>query len=236
LGDAKLGEIEKEDEDGEITYTVNLTNKDGKEHYFTVAGDGTLSSVEVDLEETPPEVQKTIKAQAGQGSIDDIEKTFEDNEISYEVEMTRKDGAERSFSVAPDGKLTSIQVSVEETPAVVRKTIEAHLGDGKLANIYRLIEGKEISYDAEVDHNGKTRDIIVAPNGKIESLQVFLSEIPAEAQKTIQEKVANGKLLRIDRAFELKHGVQPYEVEARKEGKPFNFSVGPKGRFLGMDK
>jgi hypothetical protein len=30
-------------------------------------------------------------------------------------------------------------------------------------------------------------------------------------------------------------GVFPFEVEGRKDGKPFDFSVGPKGRFLGMD-
>jgi hypothetical protein len=27
----------------------------------------------------------------------------------------------------------------------------------------------------------------------------------------------------------------PYEVEGRKDGKTFDFSVGPRGRFLGMD-
>jgi hypothetical protein len=34
---------------------------------------------------------------------------------------------------------------------------------------------------------------------------------------------------------EKKAGVLPYEVTGRKDGKPFNFSVGPRGRFLGMD-
>jgi hypothetical protein len=27
-----------------------------------------------------------------------------------------------------------------------------------------------------------------------------------------------------------------YDVQGRKEGKPFDFSVGPGGRFLGMDE
>jgi hypothetical protein len=39
----------------------------------------------------------------------------------------------------------------------------------------------------------------------------------------------------VDKSFDARRGVLPYEIEARKDGKPFNFSVGPKGRFLGMD-
>ena len=46
----------------------------------------------------------------------------------------------------------------------------------------------------------------------------------------------DGRILRIDKSFEPRQGVLPCEIEAHKEGKPFNFSVGPKGRFLGMDE
>ena len=98
-----------------------------------------------------------------------------------------------------------------------------------------MIEGAEVSYDAEVNHEGKVRDIIVSPSGKLESIQVFLSEIPPEAQKTIKDKIGAGKIVRVDKSFTPRHGVEPYEVEGRKDGKSCNFSVGPKGRFLGMD-
>jgi hypothetical protein len=234
LGDSKLIQIEQNEEDGEITYAITRKVKD-EERYFTVAADGTLSAVEVAVDETPPLVQNTIKGQVRDGTLDNIEKTFEGNDINFEVDMTTKSGAARSFTVALDGKLNSVQVTLEEIPAPVRKTIEEHVGNGKLVDIFRLTEGKEISYDAEVDHDGKMRDIIVSPAGKLESIQMFLSEIPAEAQKTINEKIGNGKVTRIDKNFTPRQGVQPFEVEGRKDGKPFNFSVGPKGRFLGMD-
>jgi uncharacterized membrane protein YkoI len=234
LGDSKLVQIERSEEDGETIYTVTRKVKD-EERYFTVSADGTLCAVEVALDETPPSVQNTIKGQLRDGTLDNIEKTFEGNDINYEVDMTTKAGADRSFTVALDGKLTSVQVTLEETPAPVRKTINEHLGNGKLVDIFRLTEGNEISYDAEVDHDGKLRDVIVSPTGKLESIQVFLAEIPAEAQRTIKEKIGTGKIVRIDQSFTPRRGVLPYEIEARKDGKPFNFSVGPKGRFLGMD-
>jgi uncharacterized membrane protein YkoI len=235
LQGATLGEIERNTEDGKVTFTVNITRA-GEEREFTVAEDGKLLSMDVGLEETPPEVQKTIKAQVGQGKLENISKTFEDDAINYEVDMTTTNDAERSFTVALDGRLTSAQLSLEETPPAVQRTIKAHLGNGKLGDIYRLLEDGEISYSVELTRDGKSADLSVAPDGKLQSEQVALEDTPEAVQKTIQEKLGDGKVVRIDKSFELKHGVFPYEIEARKDGKPFKFSVGPKGRFLGTDE
>jgi len=54
-------------------------------------------------------------------------------------------------------------------------------------------------------------------------------------RKTIKEQIGDGTRLRIDRSFAEAKGVMPYEVQGRKNGKPFDFSIGPRGRFLGMD-
>ncbi len=232
---AKLGEIEREEDNGKISYTVTVA-KEGHERDFTVGDDGVLKSEEVTLEETPQAVQRTIKAQVGEGTLDNVEKTFEDSQIGYEADMTRKDGAERSFTVGLDGKLLSMQVSLEEIPAPVRKTIETHAAPGKLEDVYRTFDGAAISYYVEIIRDGKKRDFSVAADGKLESAQVFLPETPPEVQRTINEKIANGHLVRIDRMFAQRQGAVPFEVESRKDGKPFNFSVGPRGRFLGMDE
>src|SRR6266571_2171363 len=77
LGSAKLGEIERNTEDGEVTFTVTIT-KGGEEREFTVGEDGKLLSVQVDLEEAPPAVQRVIKAQMGAGALESVEKKFED--------------------------------------------------------------------------------------------------------------------------------------------------------------
>src|SRR5690242_10176231 len=74
LGSAKLGEIERTVENGDVSFTVNMI-KAGKEREFTIGEDGKLLSVEVDLEETPPAVQKTIKVQVGQGELGTLLKT-----------------------------------------------------------------------------------------------------------------------------------------------------------------
>jgi hypothetical protein len=230
----KIGEIERGEEEGQTTYAVAFT-KEGQEHNFTVIEDGTLLSIEVNLADTPAAVQATIRAQVRDGKIDSVERNFEDNEIRYEIEFTRQDGKERFFSVAADGKLNLVEVAFEEVPAAARKTIEANVGNGKLGNLYKMFERGAVSFDAEVTFGDKTRDVMVSESGRLESVQVSFEETPAAVQRTIRERLGDGKIIRIDRSFEERAGVLPFEIEGRKEGRPFNFSVGPRGRFLGMD-
>ena len=77
----------------------------------------------------------------------------------------------------------------------------------------------------------------MAANGVLLREQVALEDTPSAARKTIRERMGNGTILRIDKSLvEKRMGVLPYEVQGRKAGKPFDFSVGPRGRFLGMDE
>jgi uncharacterized membrane protein YkoI len=234
LGHASLREIQPGEEAGKKIYTVNIA-EDGHERELVVAEDGTLLSKEVTLEETPPPVRNTIQGQLRQGALESIDKTTDDDEITYEVTVKAKDGAERSFTVGLDGKLLSAQMMLAETPGAVRKTIESGIGSGKLESIDHMFEDGETSYYVEFSREGKARDLSVAEDGKLQSVQVFLSETPVPVQKTINEKLGTGEIVRIDRSFEQRNGVFPYEIEGRRDGKPFNFSVGPRGRFLGMD-
>jgi uncharacterized membrane protein YkoI len=235
LQDAKLGEIEQTEEYGDTVYIITMACKDGEERDFTVASDGTLLSLELPLAQTPLAVQAGIKAQLGQSILELIERTWESGKLIYEIEATRKNGAELSFTISEEGKLISLQVTLEETPASVRNTIQSRLDQARLEGVYRIFEDGEISYYVEISRGAKLRSFSVAADGKLESAQVFLSETSAAAQKTIRERIGEGTLVRIDEVFEKRNGVFPFEVEARKNGKPFNFSVGPRGRFLGMD-
>lgn len=130
-------------------------------------------SAEVALAETPDAVQKTIASQLNGGKLESIDENFDDDGTNYDVELTAKDGKEKSFNVTADGNLASEEVTLEE--------------------------------------------------------------VPRPAQKTIKNQIGDGKILRIDKTLANEKRGLPYEVEGRKDGKPLDFSVGPRGRFLGMD-
>jgi uncharacterized membrane protein YkoI len=235
-GNGTLGEVDQDLDDGETVYNVELTAKDGTERDFTVDEDGTLLSVEVPLAETPAAVQKSVQTLKKQGDLEEIDKDLDDSEITYDIELTAKDGGERDFTLADDGTLLSAGVTLSETPAAVQKTIHARLGEGKLESIEKNFDDDGISYDVEMTtKEGREKDFTVAANGSLSSVQVELREAPRGVQRTIKNRIGDGRILEIDKSFEKERGVFPYEVQGQKDGKPFDFSVGPRGRFLGMD-
>lgn len=236
VGDGKLTSIDKTVEDGQTTFDVEMTTKDGQERDFSVNDGGTLVSVGVALNETPAAVQKAINTLAAGYQVESIDKNLDDTEITYDV-MVTKDGREKDFTVAEDGTLLSMAMTLEETPAAVQKTIQAEIAGGRVTSIDKVIDDDGVTYDVEATAPaGRPKEFTVGADGKLVSVRVTLAETTPGAQRTIKEKIGNGKILRIDKSFVETKGVQPYEVQGQKDGKPFDFSVGPKGRFLGMDE
>jgi uncharacterized membrane protein YkoI len=234
LARAKLGEIDRDDDNGEVTYTVEAT-VGGRDIDYTLDENGTLVSVEVTLADTPPAVQKTIQSQIGQGAVESIDKSFEDGKVSYEVDWKAKDGAERSLTVLENGQLDSIEVALTETPPAVQTTVIREATGAQVVSVDKTFDDKAVFYDVTINRGGVERDIEVAENGKVESRQVLLTEVPPAVQNTIQQTLGPAKLRSIDQVFEKKKG-SAFEVEAVKDGKTFAFSVGPKGAFLGMEQ
>jgi uncharacterized membrane protein YkoI len=235
LGGAKIGEIDREEEDGEVIYTVEATTG-ARTVDYTLDENGTLLSVEVALTETPLAVQKTIQSQIGQGAVESVDKSFEDGKVSYEVDFKTKEGAERSLTVLENGQLDSIEVDLTETPPAVQATVAKESAGGQVKSVEKTFDDKAVFYDVTINRGGVNRDIEVAENGKVESRQVFLTEVPPAVQNTIQQTLGPAKLRSIDHVLEKKKGGSTFEVEAVKDGKSFVFSVGPKGAFLGMEQ
>jgi uncharacterized membrane protein YkoI len=236
IADGALEEIDQSIEDGETLFDVSFITKAGAEQGFTLADDGTLLSVEVELAATPPAVQKAISAEAPGWNLEGIDQSMDDTEVSYDVDIS-KDGRERTFTVADDGDLLSAQVDLVFTPAPVQAAIKAQVAGGALQSVDEDFDPAGNTFDVEaISKTGTPQSFTVDQNGTVISVEVTLAQVPPPAAKTIRAQIGDGKILRIDKSLTEKEGkVLPYDVEGRKDGKEFDFSVGPKGRFLGMD-
>ena len=92
------------------------------------------------LERLPTAVQKTIRAQVGDGKLRAIDQDDEDGRVSYDVEMVRQ-GKTRGFTVGEDGNLVDTEVFLDELPAAVQQTIKKTVGGATrwVKSIDRLI-------------------------------------------------------------------------------------------------
>jgi len=232
----QLEGIDKSLEPGDTSYDVEAS-KGAVTQDFTVDDDGTLLSIALAPDQVPDAVASAIQVQAHGAQVDSIDKDLDDTDLTYDVEVDAG-GLTRSFSLAADGTLISAQVALGETPAPVHATIAAQAAGSAVKSIDENFDPDNgNTFDVvTAGANGAGKSFTVGADGTLQSVEVTLNEIPAKARNTIENQIGGGKILRIDQALvEKAKGVLPYDVEGRKDGKPFDFSVGPKGRFLGMD-
>ena len=221
----KVTDISKTRDAGKTVYDVELV-QGGRTRNFTVSGDGQLLDMEVFLNETPPAVRETIAAQVGKGTLVEINRTTEDGETVYGVQMT-KGGSVRDFTVNASGELFGLKMFLRETPEAVQKTVRAEVGGGKLLEIEKNTEEGKLVYDVKMDKDGRTRNFTVGDGGDLLSMEVFLNEAPAAVKQTIQSQVRDGQLADIYRTTD--EGDVVYEVEITKGGKSRSLTVDSNG-------
>jgi uncharacterized membrane protein YkoI len=72
---------------------------------------------------------------------------------------------------------------------------------------------------------------LAAQAGEHKGEKVDLKTLPAPVQKTITEKAAGGKVVRVEREDD-KSGKWNYEVIVKTDGKEWGFEVDPSGKYL----
>jgi uncharacterized membrane protein YkoI len=230
-----VSHIERTDDSGDVSYEIETRASNGEKWGLTVAPDGTLLSAETTLGEIPVAVQAAIKTAVGHGNLEEIDKTYDDGELSYTADITAN-GQEHDLTFDSDGTLSDEDVNMSDLPPVVQTAINADMGQDKLAGIDKAFDNGKITYEATLSTpGGQEREIILSHEGKLLSREVTLTETPVAVRQTISQTLGDGKLEEIDRSVVAVNHVMPYQIEGQKDGKPFDFMVGPSGNFLGME-
>lgn len=167
-GSAEIEEIDKQFEDGTVSYQVDLTNDD-HERTFTLDEGGKLLELQVFPAEIPPVVYAAMKKATGCQSIGDIIKNFEDGEITYDAEFNSA-GKSRTVSFDPSGAIVSEETEVQasETPAAVQQAIAELAKSGKVGTITKSVEDGDTAFDVDVRRGGKWQAISLGSDGVAE--------------------------------------------------------------------
>ena len=169
VGAGTLDEIEKRQEDGQTIYDVSWTDQAGHDESFTVAEAGNVTSIDVSLEQLPGAVQQTIKGKVGGGKLDGVAKTFDEGEMTYDVNWTSAAGKAGDFTVGPKGKLLSEEVTLGGLPTEVQSAIRSNLGNGRLLRIdqeYEVKKKQSAGYEVEVLTGSQTTYFRVSMEGR----------------------------------------------------------------------
>ena len=92
------------------------------------------------------------------------------------------------------------KVKMENLPPAVQTTVKEQIQHAKLVGLSKEKEGGQTVYELETVVNGKSRDLMIDSAGTILSVEdeVALDSVPPAAKKAIQQKVAAGKITKVE--------------------------------------
>ena len=122
------------------------------------------------------------------------------------------------------------KVKMENLPPAVQKTVKEQTQRAKLIGLSKEKEGGQTVYELETTVNGRSRDLMIDSAGTILSVEdeVALDSVPEPARKAIQQKVAAGKIIKVETVT--KGSEVSYEAAyTSKSGKKAEYGVNADG-------
>lgn len=129
-----------------------------------VAGFGLLAAdKKVQLKNLPPAVQKAIQEQTKGATVIGYVEEREDGKVSYEAE-TKVNGRTRDLLFDAAGTLIEVEeeVAPDTLPAAVQTALSTR---GKVLKVEAVTKGSVVTYEAEIEKNGKKSEVVVDARG-----------------------------------------------------------------------
>ncbi|MGE0884080.1 MAG: hypothetical protein AB7P14_11085 [Blastocatellales bacterium] len=126
---------------------------------------------------------------------------------------------------------TEKRVTMKELPPAVQATVKEQSKGAKLRGLAMETENGRTYYEAELLVKGHSKDVTIAPDGKVVTIeeQVSLSTLPTAAKTEILKWAGKGKILLVESITE-NNLIVAYEAHFKKAGKVSEIKVSPDGK------
>ena len=129
------------------------------------------------------------------------------------------------------------RISRSELPAAVAATVDRETKGATIKGFTTEREHGKTTYEAKTVVNGKTRDIEIAQDGRVNEIEeeVDMASLPAKVQQALSAKAAGGKITKVE---SLTRGgkLVAYEAAILKNGRHSEFQLGPTGGALAHEE
>jgi uncharacterized membrane protein YkoI len=132
---------------------------------LAVAASAVATQPAILVKDLPPAVQKAVRDQESKGAtIKKISAEKEHGKTVYEVE-TLVDGHTRDLIVDATGRIVESEeaISIDAVPAPVKAALHTA---GKVVKLEKLTKGASVTYEAQIEKNGKKSEIVLDAAGK----------------------------------------------------------------------
>jgi uncharacterized membrane protein YkoI len=144
----------------------------------------------VPLDKLPKPVVEAVKKRYPSGKLVGASKESENGKVEYEVNL-ESDGKKIEVTLTAEGTLTGIEIAIDvkDLPKPVAAALEAKYPGAKYKDAEQIIKVKDgmekvSGYEVEVvTADKKTIEVVVSPEGKIESAKEEKSEKKEQPKK-----------------------------------------------------
>ncbi|HOW70959.1 MAG TPA: PepSY-like domain-containing protein [Phycisphaerae bacterium] len=172
-GDAKITEIEQEEENGVTVYEASFV-VNGKKKEIEVTADGKVieedeesdEEEEIAMDQVPAKARAALMTLAGDAKITKVVKETEGGTVSYEAEWTVK-GLSHEAEVTEDGALISTEETMDANavPEAVLKTAAKIFPAGAKLTFEKETE---VTYEVSCTIDGKEKEVQISPDGAVD--------------------------------------------------------------------
>jgi uncharacterized membrane protein YkoI len=122
----------------------------------------------VKLSDVPPAVQKAIQEQTKGAVIKGLSTETEKGKTLYEAE-TSLNGHGRDLLFDKTGALVEVEeeTTLDAIPVPAKSAIQKKAAGGKVLKVEAVTSGSSVSYEAEIEKNGKKSEFAVKPDGTV---------------------------------------------------------------------
>jgi len=108
------------------------------------------------------------------------------------------------------------KVKMQDLPPAVQQAVKEHSKGAKLRGLTQETKNGNTFYEAEMEVNGRTRDVTFDASGKLVSVEeeVAIDSIPAAAREAIKKAAGTGKITLVESVTE--GGKTVYEAHIQK--------------------
>jgi hypothetical protein len=120
-----------------------------------------------------------------------------------------------------------------ELPAPVQKTADEQSTGALVRGYSSEMEGGKLEYEVQMTINKHSRDVSIAPDGRVLEIEeeVSMNDLPASVRDALKKKANSGTITKIE-SLTKGNKLVAYEAQLRNGAKRSEIQVGPQGEPL----
>jgi hypothetical protein len=121
----------------------------------------------------------------------------------------------------------------DQLPAAVRVTADTQAKGATVRDYTTDVESGQREYEAEMTINGHSKDLTIAPNGRLLEIeeQTDLKSLPAQVVSSLRNRAGKGDIVKVE-SITKNGSIVAYEAQVHNAGRHSEIQVGPEGQTL----